>query len=187
MIVVLDLEATCWAPGQGVSMKEAEVIEVGAVKLAPGSLTLVDRFETFVWPSRHPRLSDYCVELTGIEPAMLQGAPPFPEAYHQLLKFCSPRNKVLLAAWGQFDRTLLERECERWGLSYQLPAEYLNLAALFQQLTGCPKKLSLHHAMAWLGLAADGPAHRALPDAWNAARVWKALLNRPDAHAQLAG
>jgi inhibitor of KinA sporulation pathway (predicted exonuclease) len=186
-MVVLDLEATCWAPGQGHGVKEAEVIEIGAVKLAEGSLSVVNRLETFVSPVRHPGLSAYCQELTGIVPAMLHGAPRFPEAYHQLVRFCGRRNHTLLAAWGQFDRTLLLRECERWGLSDQLPHEYLNLARLFQTLTGCPKKLSLHDAMGWLGLVPEGPAHRALPDAWNAARVWRALLQRPEEAHELAG
>lgn len=186
-MVVLDLEATCWAPGQGYAVKEAEVIEVGAVRLAPGSLSVIDTFETFVAPARHPVLSAYCVELTGIETAMLHGAPRFPEVYHQLVKFCGKRNQALLAAWGQFDRTLLMRECERWGIAGQLPSEYLNLATLFQQLTGCPKKLGLQEALAWLGLAPEGVPHRALPDAWNAARVLKALVSRPEQHHELAG
>lgn len=65
LIVVCDLEATCWGDGETVFIEKMEIIEIGCV-LCDLSGKIVDEFDTFVRPVQHPALSTFCTELTSI-------------------------------------------------------------------------------------------------------------------------
>ena len=76
-LLVVDLEATCDA--RGFPRAERETIEIGAVLVEPVHLEVVKEFQSFVRPVRHPHLTDYCRELTGIEQHDVDAAPSFPD------------------------------------------------------------------------------------------------------------
>lgn len=82
-ILVIDLEATCWETvnpaGQPQSIESMEIIEFGCA-LATRQGDLLDSRSFLVRPTRFPRLSDFCRNLTGITQEMVDQAPAFPEA-----------------------------------------------------------------------------------------------------------
>ena len=73
---------------------EIETIEIGAVLVRAITLEVEAEFETFVKPVRHPVLTPFCTELTGITQEMLADAPAFPEAMEAL------RQAMLVGRWG---------------------------------------------------------------------------------------
>jgi inhibitor of KinA sporulation pathway (predicted exonuclease) len=62
-LLVVDLEATCRERAEH-RAEEMETIEIGAVRVEPGSAAPAREFQTFVPPARHPVLSRFCRELT---------------------------------------------------------------------------------------------------------------------------
>ncbi|MCE0760081.1 exonuclease domain-containing protein [Marinobacter sp. G11] len=83
-ILVVDLEATCWEnqttpAGDAQSVHIMEIIEIGCA-LATRQGELLDARSFLVRPTRHPILSDFCTELTGITQSMVEGAPALSEA-----------------------------------------------------------------------------------------------------------
>lgn len=61
--IIFDVEATCWE--KKCQQDIMETIEIGALKISDGP-EIVDRFDQFIKPIVNPRLSRFCVELTGI-------------------------------------------------------------------------------------------------------------------------
>src|SRR5688500_7338416 len=84
--LVIDVEATCSRCRVVVPIEEMEIIELGAV-LLDAVHGVIGEFETFVRPVRHPRLTPFCTELTGITQDDVDRAPGFPQALAAFLQF----------------------------------------------------------------------------------------------------
>jgi inhibitor of KinA sporulation pathway (predicted exonuclease) len=175
-IIAVDVEATCWK--KGVFSRKKETIEIGAV------LLLMDRaeskwpeFQTFVRPTRLPRLSSFCRELTGITQEDVDAAPTFPEALQLFLDWVQPMGQVVLATWSHYDLWQLDLDLEAHGLP-KLALPSLDVKKLVGQIVG-----SKSFEEAVRELAPDTvamPRHRAIADARRTARMLHRVL-RPHA------
>lgn len=92
--LVLDLEATC-CDRQTIKRHEMEIIEIGAVMVEARNLTIVDEFQTFIKPVRHPIFTEFCKSLTSIAQVQVDRAPYYHRSAHppksmaiRLSKFC---------------------------------------------------------------------------------------------------
>ncbi len=105
--VVFDVETT------GLRTGYDRLIEIGAVKYTGG----VERgsFRTFVDLERP--LSEFTVNLTGINDSMVAGAPKEEEAVRKFFEFCGP-DAVLVAHNAEFDTDTVKAACERHGIEY---------------------------------------------------------------------
>src|SRR5690349_10324087 len=65
-LLILDLEATCYARGEEPPGFVAEIIEIGAVLLETSTRAITREYQTFVRPERFPAISAYCTALTTI-------------------------------------------------------------------------------------------------------------------------
>lgn len=63
--LVIDLEATTSDDGS-LPPEQMETIEIGAVLVDAQTLAVVDEYQSFVRPVRHPRLLPFCTKLTSI-------------------------------------------------------------------------------------------------------------------------
>lgn len=180
MVVVVDLEATCWSTEEdpGLSSRqrdECETLEIGAVKWSDGAEQ--SAFRGVIKPRRHPLLSAFCTRLTGLTQAEVDAAPAFPAVFGAFLAWAGP-SPMVFASWGVFDDRLLRRDAGRWGLPE--PEWFaLNIKARFAKFAaenGAPRsgRLGLERALQHLGGSFSGTQHRALDDARNVA--W--LLDR---------
>jgi DNA polymerase III epsilon subunit family exonuclease len=98
--VVIDLETTGGAPHLG-----AAITEIGAVKVKAGHV--IQEFNSFVNPE-HP-VPSYITELTGINDAMLAGAPTAYEIFPHLMEFLGDhQSTVLVAQNAPFDLSFLK-------------------------------------------------------------------------------
>jgi inhibitor of KinA sporulation pathway (predicted exonuclease) len=178
--VVCDLEATCWRAAEdpelaGDQRAQAEIIEIGAVKLAPETYEILDVFSEFVRPVRHPILSDFCRELTHIAQADVAAADPFLPVWHRLCAwFGAPLEAVTFASWGAYDHAQLKRQTRAAGVP--LPTwRPLNIKQTFAEWrrlhTGERTSLGLGAAIDHLGWTFEGTPHRAIDDARNTAKL----------------
>jgi len=166
-IIVVDLESTCDAGGR-MAAHEMELIEIGAVKVRLEDGEILSTFRSFVRPLNHPKLSEFCTQLTGIRQREIDSADLFPQV---LKEFQSWLNHPFWtwASWGDFDRRLLHRELERVGED-PLFAEHLNLKAIAKDAWGL-KKTGMKEVLRQQGLAPIGTHHRALDDATSVAQL----------------
>ena len=95
--VVLDLETT------GLSVKEDQILEIGAVKVQGGEVTA--SYETFVNPGR--KVPERITELTGIRDEMLTDVPGISRVIGKCLELCG--DLPLLGHKILFDYSFLKR------------------------------------------------------------------------------
>ncbi len=172
--LVIDLEATCdrgdWPRDR------MEVIEIGALLVAADGERVIDDFQTFVRPSMHPRLTPFCVELTGIAQADVDRAPTFPPAFAALTDWLED-NDTLFCSWGGFDARIFVDERARHGITTGLPRHW-NLARAFSGRLGRRRRYSVLGALERCGLTFEGRPHRGIDDARNIARLLPWCLGR---------
>ena len=198
VFVVLDFEATC---EQGRRIADPEVIEFPMVLVDARTAQPVAEFQRYVQPVRHPTLSDFCTELTGITQAMVEGKSTFPAVYREALEF--------LARAGLGDAPPLRSycivTCGDWDLKVMLPAQLaisgqLGLPASFQRWCNLKKLMErlniaaspsssqragrgrapsgMPEMLRVMGLPLQGRHHSGIDDCRNIAAVLCALLKQ---------
>ncbi|MDE0601761.1 MAG: exonuclease domain-containing protein [bacterium] len=188
--VVFDLEANTDHPRP----EGQEIIEVGALLVEDGRVSR--EFSTLVAPTPGRPLASLTVELTGLTPETLRGAPSRGPTLESFLEFCG--DLPLVAHNGStYDYLLLLAELDRVGLGEPRGErlDTLELAHVVFPRAGResvpdigggipPRSRRLVDLAAHFGVGEGiGPAHRALSDA---RRVWGVMegllgeLNRDD-------
>src|SRR5678816_1851033 len=96
--IVLDLEATCW---QGNDMNRSpEIIELAAFSVN-GYRDWVASFQKFIKPTSHPRLSAYCLELTGITQEQVNKSKRFDKIFPEFQDWVESHDGAkLICTWG---------------------------------------------------------------------------------------
>lgn len=168
--LVIDLEATCCDQGT-IRREETEIIEIGAVIADARTLASLDDFTTFIRPIRHPRLTEFCTELTGITQTDVDDAPRFREALVALVDWLAEYPNHLFCSWGDYDRKQLERECRFHKVVYPFPDGHLNLKQQFSDRLGVRKRFGMAGALRKVGLDLQGTHHRGIDDARNIAKL----------------
>ena len=97
--VVFDLETT------GLSPKKAEIIEIGAVRVANGRV--IEKFQTYVKP--YGPIPPMITELTGITEKMTENAPRIDNALPKFISFI--KDDILYAHNSSFDCRFIGVAC----------------------------------------------------------------------------
>jgi len=162
-LVALDLETT------GFDADVDRIVEIGAVRIRlerDGSVTVADRFATFVDPG--VAVGPAITRLTGIRDADLAGAPPIATALPALAAFVG--DAPVVGHNVAFDLAFLERA----GLS---PHERLDTVELASILMPTAPTYALQSLASAAEIHPDA-AHRALDDALTCAAVLADLARR---------
>ena len=178
-LVVVDIEATCWA--DNARRDESEIIEVGIAELWLREMT-IERASYPVKPDNFD-ISPFCTQLTGWTAEALQDAKPLAEVARLIAEKHNLRNKVW-ASWGNYDRTQFRKECGSKGIQYPFSQDHINLKTQFALRRHLKKGVGIKGALRMLGLTFEGRLHNGGDDAYNAARVG-ALLYSPRAQDAL--
>ena len=133
--LVVDLEATCCNNNE-FPRYEMEIIEIGAVLLDSENKT-VSTFQTFVKPTVHPLLTDFCKELTTITQDQVDTAPSFNIAMTSFLNWLHDHVIAFydFYSWGDFDKNIIVRQAR--SLNYKntkldvLLSNHYNLKQIF--------------------------------------------------------
>ncbi|GGG46988.1 hypothetical protein GCM10011403_00120 [Pseudohongiella nitratireducens] len=172
LIIVCDLEATCWVDGETVPIEKMEIIEIGCVLCDLGG-NIEDEFSTFVRPVQHPTLSPFCTELTSITQTDVDDAPIFSEAMTLLDDWAANRH-TMWGSWGFYDCRLLLSEQERNGVqSSYMRMPHINLKKAWRRTTKQRRQNGLAAALRYHELTFEGVPHRAIADAQNTTRLLK--------------
>lgn len=178
-LVVVDLEATCTNKNEFPST-EMETIEFGAVVLDRDKgweATMLT--QVLIKPILHPKLTEFCTELTTITQEELDSSGA---SYQEALTLIEEFTEVLgddwsWCSWGAYDRKQLVQDGMLHSLNPLLPPEkHFNMKAWFSSLTGRGKQMGLAKAVNLQGLEFQGTPHRALSDALNVAEVFKTVV-----------
>lgn len=168
--LVIDFEATCCDKGT-VPREHMEIIEVGAVMVEAAGFEVVDEFQIFVQPTRHPELTAFCTRLTSIAQRDVDAAPVFTDAMANFKAWLYRYSGFVFCSWGDYDLRQLRQDCDFHRLPYPISAPHLNVKRLMAQRHQLPKKPGLGEAVRLAGLEFSGTHHRGIDDARNIARL----------------
>ena len=168
--LIVDVEATC-SEDAVVPRHEMEIIEIGAVVQNSQTFSIESEFQSLVRPIRHPELTAFCTELTGINQESLADAPSFPDALELMKNWMYKFHDALFCSWGDYDKNQFSQDCGYHHISYPFASAHLNLKVEFFRAAGLKKKLGIGGALKHLGLEFAGSHHRGLDDARNIARI----------------
>lgn len=162
--VVIDTETT------GLDPRRARIVEIAGLCLRRGRLDSAPLFRTLVRPDES--IPAESTRIHHIDDDAVADAPTFAQAWPTIA--AALEDVVLIGHSIGFDLAVLNRECERAGLTWRRPAalDTRLLAEIAEpQLAG----YSLETLAAWLGIEI-GERHSALADALLTARIFLALV-----------
>ena len=171
-MLFVDVELTCWdgAPPDG---EAPELIACGIVDLKTDDLE-IRREKLFLIRPARSTISPFCSTLTGITPKEAAAAPPLTEVARTIRKSFGQSD---WCAWGRDDE-LIGAGCAEVGVDPPFPGGFHDLAAQVRGLLGLTYRLGLDEALQRFGLDWEGPAHDALSDARNLARLYMEIARR---------
>lgn len=168
--LVIDVEATC-AEDNSIPRHETEIIEIGAVIVDATTFDMLDEFQSFIRPIRHPRLTHFCTHLTTIRQIEVDISPTYPIVIKKLETWLKPYRASLFCSWGEYDQIQIERECRHHRVNYPLGVRHLNLKTEYAHRHRLPKQVGMQTALRQAGLHLQGIHHRGIDDARNIARL----------------
>jgi inhibitor of KinA sporulation pathway (predicted exonuclease) len=174
-ILVIDLEATCWE-GEPPEGEESEIIEIGLCVLDVATGDRLDNPSIIVRPV-HSTVSAYCTALTTLTTEELEAGITL-EAACRLLQEIYGSKQRLWASYGDYDRWMLQQQCQAQGVDYPFGRSHINVKSLFAAIQNLEHEIPLDEAMQQLGFRLEGTHHRGGDDAWNIARILSHILLR---------
>ena len=158
--LIVDIECTCWSKDDP-HRDPHETIEIGAV-LVDEDFNILGELDLFTLPQFNKRLSQYCIDLTGITQKMLdEKAIPFPAAIEKLKTLIDP--ETLFCSWGDFDKNQLMKDCESHKIPYPFE-NHFNIKKEFSSIMHRPR-CGLQKACRLMNLRFNGTPHRGIDDA----------------------
>lgn len=174
-IACVDLEATC-CNDNSFPRDEMEIIEIG-ITVVDSKQQIVARFDSFVKPTIHTTLTDFCKELTTIEQKDVDNAETWDVVAAKVDAFLDAQMErpdalgMLWMSWGDFDRNVIARECSRWKIESPMPPVHYNLKYGDARLRNTTKERGLYKAITSSNINFPGTLHRAGDDAHAVALV----------------
>ncbi|KAJ1496420.1 ribonuclease H-like domain-containing protein, partial [Baffinella frigidus] len=185
----LNLQATC---DERKGFAPMEIIELPVVLIELCGAQVVDEFRTFVRPTVHPVLTDFCRELTGISQEQVDVAPDFPEALMNLNAWLashgfgpegtahnsSGARSVMFVCDGDWDlRSMMPKQCILSEVEMpQVLHRWIDVRKVFQESMRTGQDAGLLKMCQALGIRFVGQAHSGIADARNIARVALVLI-----------
>jgi inhibitor of KinA sporulation pathway (predicted exonuclease) len=182
--ILLDLEATCWED-KDYQLENSELLEIGLVEVDVVEKTIVKKKGYLIKPEK-TNISAYCTKLTGINQELInQDGMNLARALKLIRREFPHSPTIAWGAWGN-DKDFITRACEQFNqanpavqVSLPFTGPYIDFQWLYAFIRGKDKIVSLKTALEEEGLEfVEGIQHRAMPDAYNTARVILSALTR---------
>lgn len=171
--IVLDLEWNQALSGKPYRRDDltlaGEIIQIGAVLLGE-DLSVVDTLRLYVTPKYYKKMHWSVKKLTGISTQSLADGLSFPDAFEQLSAFCGEDYAFL--TWGPDDLPMLRSNLRLHRIQYTEPIPWYDLQKIYAMVVhGEKRQYSLADALANFAITDTYPAHDALNDALNTAKL----------------
>lgn len=173
-ILVVDLEATCWAEKN--PRRVGEIIEIG-ICLVNLKERKIERSGSFVVRPLDLDISPYCTELTGWTLEDIKKGYPLGDVLNTIGKEY-PLASCAWASWGDYDRQQLQRECWDKCIEYPFSDTHLNLKFLHAIINGMSHGTGMAKALKGYNIELIGRHHRGLDDSINTARLLIKMLEK---------
>jgi 3'-5' exoribonuclease 1 len=178
-ILVVDLEATC-CDTKSIPRHQMETIEIGAVMVVAENLEIIDEFQTFIKPVRHPILTKFCLELTSITQSQVDTAPDFGTAMSRWQTWLSQFDRSIFGSWGEYDRKQFQQDSKHHqiDLPYPVSSNHINLKEMFSTAQCLNKRYGMAQALDLANIPLTGTHHRGIDDARNISKLLPYILGR---------
>lgn len=180
MLLVFDLEATCWGTFKDTPENDTnEIIEIGAV-LLDDELKTIKQISTFVKPVINPNLSNFCKQLTSITQTDVDNAKTFNDAFDDFLNELTDGEKDILknidiGSWGKYDYNQLKKDIQLHNSYYPFQS-HVNLKKTFSNYHNTKRGYGLKKALKKIDLEFEGNHHRGIDDAINTTNIIKKMF-----------
>lgn len=174
--LILDFEATC---DQERSFKPPEIIEFPTVVLNAKTLQKEGEFHYYVKPIVNPKLTPFCIDLTGIQQEWVDQGLLLPEVlqkYDEWLRkqgFIESTKKIAFVTCGDWDLlTMLTSECRRRKL--KKPSyfnQWINIKKEFQRFYNFSGMLGMAGMLNKLKIELTGKHHSGIDDCRNITKI----------------
>lgn len=172
--IIVDLEATCW---ERRDKQPNEIIEIGAVCINEEK-QIISEFNSFVKPTVHTMLSDFCTELTSITQEQVDNAQLFPIVLEQFQDWMySFGEEYLLCSWGFYDRVQFKNDCELHGLAVGWLEDHISLKHQYAVIRQT-RSMGMKNALKNEKITLEGIHHRGIDDAKNIAKIFIKLFDK---------
>ncbi|KGL78046.1 3'-5' exoribonuclease 1, partial [Tinamus guttatus] len=176
-ICVVDFEATCEEgnPPEFVH----EIIEFPVVLLNTRTLEIEDAFQQYVKPEINPKLSAFCISLTGITQDIVDKADTFPQVLQNVVEWMrqwelGTKYSYSLLTDGSWDMSkFLNIQCRISRIKYPSFAKrWINIRKSYGNFYKVPRsQTKLTMMLEQLGMCYAGRPHSGLDDACNIAAI----------------
>jgi len=191
LVLVLDFEATCdeHKDAGGLAFSPAEIIEFPVVVLDVKTLKEVARFHQYVRPVVHPRLTEFCTRLTGIQQATVDAAEPFPEVWKRFQAFLRDQDLIDDSGNATSARRWTFATCGDWDLKTMLVSQlglsklplpafcnsWINVKIAFHKLYGMSPS-GMTQMLQHLKLPLQGRHHSGIDDVLNITNILRSMI-----------
>jgi len=178
LYIVLNMEFNGFKFASALPM---EVIEIGAVRYDAG-LRLIDEYTSLVRPIYFPKLNSFIREKTGIPQEAIDRARPFPAVAGEFRRWLEQSESFLFITWGGEDikRIVLDARMHKLDDAFWMSIPYYDLLKGYIRYKNVANDVSVEAALADLGIAVTGSAHRALDDARMTGDIFRAVFEHLD-------
>lgn len=175
VICIVDFEAICEKDNEDVVQ---EIIEFPAHMVDVKQKKIVSSFHEFVKPKTNNKLSEFCVNLTGISQSVVDNSDSFPDVldkfeiwFHNFIKD-NNITSFALATDGPWDMShFFASTCKLYNIAYPSYAKrWINIRKVFSSHYKT-QQLSLDQMLAYLGIEFEGRKHSGYDDAINIANT----------------
>ncbi|XP_064004689.1 3'-5' exoribonuclease 1 isoform X4 [Pogoniulus pusillus] len=181
-ICVVDFEATCEEGNPPEFIHE--IIEFPIVLLNTRTLEIEDTFQQYVKPEVNPKLSDFCIGLTGITQDIVDKADTFPQVLQNVVEWMRRRElgtkySYCMLTDGSWDMSkFLNIQCRVSRIKYPSFAKrWINIRKSYGNFYKVPRnQTKLTIMLEKLGMNYDGRPHSGLDDSKNIARIAVRML-----------
>ena len=181
LIACVDLEATC-NNDNSFPRSEMEIIEFGCTVVDPqDNYSVVATYNSFVRPTVHPTLTDFCKQLTTIKQSDVDGEDRWIDVSADIRSFfedleAATKRSIAWVSWGDYDRNQILKDNKRWHLNRDcMPSLHFNLKRLEASRRNSTKESGLRGALQHANIEFPGTLHRACDDAFAVALMLKAI------------
>ncbi|CAF1491788.1 unnamed protein product [Didymodactylos carnosus] len=179
--LVLDFEATC---DEKNPPHPQEIIEFPVLKINGKTFICESIFHMYVLPKENPKLTEFCINLTGITQDMVDNQlylEKVLELFHEWLIEQDLLNKQFtFVTCGDWDlKTMLRSQCQHFNIERQeYFRQWVNIKRSYNEFLNSKSNRGMMGMLNGLNLTHEGRHHSGIDDCKNIAKILKELAER---------